>query len=173
MQDSSCRAASCPQARPLPGSHNISYLSRTPGCTRGRTTAAAPLPIVGHVNAIGTTPGTRYSFARDRFGPVIGALVLAAAGTLFWNAVNLLLPSLSRTGLPLGATRLAILAIILYGAWQGLTGAGFGRGRRLAVWLVMAIPLLLWQSVAWWRALAGAFQSGGGPLLLAMVLPLL
>lgn len=113
--------------------------------------------------------------APARFGQVVGLVLLAAAGSMLWIGINLLFPSVSQTGLPLGATRLAILTFILYGTWLGLTHAGIVGRRRLTAWLVVAVPLLVWQSAAWWLALAGAFQSRAGPLLLmlALVLPLL
>lgn len=125
------------------------------------------------MNAFETTPGVRVSFAPARFGPVIGPLLLAVIGTVLWVGLNLVFPSVADTSLPLGTTRLAILATILYGAWRGLTSAGLVGGRRLTGWLVLAVPLLVWQSAAWWLALTGAFHVGGGPLLLAIALPLL
>lgn len=111
--------------------------------------------------------------APARFSQVIGLVLLAAAGTLLWIGMNLLFPSFSQTGLPLGAMRLTILAFIVYGAWLGLTRAGFVGRRRLTLWSAIAVLLLVWQSVAWWFALAGAFHTGGGPFVLAVFLPLL
>ena len=110
--------------------------------------------------------------AAARFGQMIGLLLLAVAGTAIWIGINLLFPILSRTGLPLGATRLAILTVVLFGAWLGLTRAGFVSRRRLMAWTALAVPLLAWQSVAWWLALRGVFQAPR-PLLLALALPLL
>lgn len=109
--------------------------------------------------------------ARARFGQLT-ALVLLAAGSVLVVGTDLLSPGVSQTGLLQGAERLVILALTLYGAWVGLTRAGFGAARRLAVWLTVAALLLLWLSVAWWLALAGGFQTRAGPLP-AIVVPLL
>jgi hypothetical protein len=81
---------------------------------------------------------------------------------------DLLLPNVTQSGLQQNAARLAILAVIPYGAWLALTRAQFSGRARLTAWLAITVPLLVWQSVVWWLALAGA------PLLpLAIVLPLL
>ena len=64
------------------------------------------------------------------------------------------------------AVRLAVLAVIFYGAWLALTRAQFSGRARLTAWLAITAALLVWQSVIWWLAVAGA------PLLpLAIVLP--
>jgi hypothetical protein len=95
-----------------------------------------------------------------------GAFALAALGTALLMATDLLLPNVTQSGLQQNAARLAILAAILYGAWLALTRAQFSGRARLTAWLAIAVPLLVWQSVVWWLALAGA------PLLpLAIVLP--
>jgi hypothetical protein len=62
--------------------------------------------------------------APARFGQAIGLVLLAAAGTVLNMGINVLFPSFTQTGLLLGAARLVILALILYGAWLGLTRAG-------------------------------------------------
>jgi hypothetical protein len=95
-----------------------------------------------------------------------GAFALAALATALLMATELLLPNVSQSGLQQNAARLAILAGILYGAWLGLTRAQFSRQVRLNAWLAIAVLLLVWQSVVWWLALAGA------PVLpVAIVLP--
>jgi hypothetical protein len=107
------------------------------------------------------------------FGQLIGLFLLAALGTLVIVAADLLLPS---GGVQQNVLRLAILAVILYGVWLGLTRANFVGSARWRAWLAIAVPLLLWQSVVWLAALNGAFQSRLGPvplLPLAIVLPLL
>jgi hypothetical protein len=98
-------------------------------------------------------------------------LLLLAAGTVLVVGMNLLFPSVSQTGLPQGAERVAILGLILYGVWFGLTRGGVVAGRKLAVWLTIGVPLLVWLSVVWWLAVAGGFQTRVGPLP-AIVLPL-
>src|SRR5437870_10852201 len=107
---------------------------------------------------------------------LIGALALVALGTALVMATDLFLPNVTQRGLQQNAVRLAVLAVILYGAWPALTRAQFSGRARLTAWLAIAVPLLVWQSVVWWLALAGAFQGriGAAPLLsLAIVLPLL
>ena len=88
-------------------------------------------------------------------------------------ATNLLLPNVTQSGLQQNAVR---LAVVLYGAWLALTRAQFSGRARLTARLAVAVPLLVWQSVVWWLALARALQGriGPAPLLpLAIVLPLL
>jgi hypothetical protein len=99
---------------------------------------------------------------------LFGAFALAALGTALLMAIDLLLPDATQSGLQQNAARLAILAVILSGAWFALTRARFSGRARLTGWLAIAGPLLVWQSVVWWLALAG----GPVPLLpLAIVLP--
>jgi hypothetical protein len=119
---------------------------------------------------------TASSPAPAPFRQVVGGFVLAAAGVLLVMATDLLLPNFSQTGMQQNALRLVVLALILYGAWIGLTRAGYAGGRRLTAWLAIAVPLLMWQAVVWWLAIVGAFQTRVGPLPLlplAIVLPLL
>ena len=107
---------------------------------------------------------------------VLVVFLLAAALTAVILGVDLLLPGISQAGVQQNVLRLAILAVILYGAWLGLTRADFVGPARLTAWLAIAVPLLLWQSIVWLAASAGAFQTRIGPLPLlpvAIVLPLL
>jgi hypothetical protein len=97
---------------------------------------------------------------------LVGAFALATLGTALLMATDLLLPNVTQSGLQQNAVRLAVLAVILYGAWLAMARARFSGPARLTAWLAIAVPLLVWQSVVWWLALAGA------PLLpLAIVLP--
>ena len=108
----------------------------------------------------------RSTASTPSFAQLFGAFALAALGTALLMATDLLLPNVTQSGLQQNAVRLAILAVILYGAWLALTRAQLSARARLTAWLAIIVPLLVWQSVVWWLALAGA------PLLpLAIVLP--
>jgi hypothetical protein len=85
-------------------------------------------------------------------------------------------PSVTQSGLQQNSVRLGVLAVLLYGAWLALTRAGFSERARLTVWSIIALPLLVWQSIVWWLALADMFQGQIGlvPVLpMAIFLPLL
>ena len=97
--------------------------------------------------------------ARARVSQLIG-LWLLAAGSVIIVSIDLLFPSFSQTGLLQGVERLAILALILYGAWVGLTRAGLVARHRLTAWLAIGVTLLVWQSIAWWLALAAPSRPG-------------
>jgi hypothetical protein len=117
---------------------------------------------------------TSSSAAAASFGQLTGLFLLAAAGTALILGLDLLLPSVALNGLQQNALRLSVLAVVLYGAWLGLTRASFSGRARLTAWLRIAVPLLAWQSLIWWLAAAGAFQTRIGPLPLlplAIVLP--
>ncbi len=94
---------------------------------------------------------------------LFGAFALVALGTALVMATDLLLPNVTESGLQQNAVRLAVLAVLLCGAWLALSRAQFGGRARLTAWLAIAVPLLVWQSVVWWLALAGAFQGLPGP----------
>ena len=107
---------------------------------------------------------------------LFGAFALVALGTALVMATDLLLPNVTQSGLQQNAVRLAVLAVLLYGASLALSRAQFSGRAHLTAWLAIAVPLLVWQSVVRWLALAGAFQGriGPAPLLpLTIVLPLL
>jgi hypothetical protein len=108
----------------------------------------------------------RSTASTPRVIQLVGAFALAALGTALLMATDLLLPDVTQSGLQQNAVRLTVLAVILDGAWLSLTGAQFSGRARLTVWVVIAVPLLVWQSVVWWLALRPV------PLLpLAIVLP--
>src|SRR5919204_6212070 len=110
----------------------------------------------------------RSTASTPRLAQLFGAFALAVLGTALLMATDLLLPDVTQTGVQQNAARLAILAVILYGAWLALTRAQFSGRARLTCWLAIAVPLLAWQSVVWWLAL------GPVPLLpLGIVPPLL
>ena len=103
---------------------------------------------------------------------VVTGLLLFAVGTLLITGMYLAFPGFATSGVPQAAELLAMLALIAYGSWLGLTRAGFVARRRLATWSVIVVPLVLWLSVVWWLALAGGFQTRLGPAP-AILLPLL
>ena len=107
---------------------------------------------------------------------LVGFFAVVALGTAAVMITDLSSPSVTQSGLQQNAVRLGVLAVLLYGAWLALTRARFSDRARLTIWSLIALPLLVWQSIVWWLALAGAFQGQIGPvplLLLAIVLPLL
>lgn len=111
-------------------------------------------------------------FPRPARSRVVLGLSLFAAWTLIVTGVYLVFPGFARTGVPQGAELLVMLALIAYGSWLGLTHAGLVPRRRLAAWLGIAVPVVVWLLAVWWLALAGAFQTPLGPAP-AIVLPLL
>jgi hypothetical protein len=108
----------------------------------------------------------RSTASTPRVVQLVGASALAVLGTALLMATDLLVPEVTQSGLQQNAVRLTVLAVMLYGAWLALTRAHFSGRAHLVVWLAIAVPLLVWQSVVWWLALRSV------PLLpLAIVLP--
>jgi hypothetical protein len=116
---------------------------------------------------------------RDTISAGRGALwmlLLMVAFTVAWVALNTSLAEFQIASRSL--TRPVTHAIILYGLWLGLARAGFDFGRRVRIWLTIAIPFTLWLAVVWVMAVGGAFVArpgGGGPPLIpiAIFLPVL
>jgi hypothetical protein len=92
----------------------------------------------------------------------IGLLLLGGALAALWVAINLIFPGLAPTGIPSILTRLAIHFAILAGLWLGLSRTGFSTGKRLVIWLSVAVVLTLWLAVVWNLAINGAFQPVPG-----------
>ena len=103
-------------------------------------------------------------------------LLMMLAFTASWLALTALVPEfqlISRT-----VTRPLIHAVILYGLWVGLSYTGFEFGRRVRIWLTVAIPFTLWLAAVWIMAVDGVFVArpgiGGPPLIpIAILLPVL
>ena len=107
---------------------------------------------------------------------LLGVFAVVALGTAVVVVTDVLSPSVTQSGLQQNAVRLGVLAVLLYGAWLALARARFSSRARRTIWSVIALPLLVWQSIVWWLALAGVFQGQIGPvplLPMAIVLPLL
>src|SRR5215470_14933440 len=60
--------------------------------------------------------------------------------------------------------RPAIVVLVLLGLWRALGRASLDRRSTIAVWLAVAIPLVLWLGVAWSAALSGVFRLRLGPI---------
>ena len=88
----------------------------------------------------------------------VGLLLLGAVLAALWIGINLMFPGLAPTGIPSVLTRLAIHAAILAGLWLGLSRTDFSMGKRITIWLAIAIPFTLWLAVVWAMAVNGAFQ---------------
>jgi hypothetical protein len=103
-------------------------------------------------------------------------LLLMVAFTASWLALTALVPEfqlISRT-----VTRPLTHAVILYGLWLGLSRTGFEYGRRVRIWLALAVPFTLWLAAVWIMAVDGVFVArpgiGGPPLIpIAIFLPVL
>lgn len=117
---------------------------------------------------MGTSASLRGA-ARSR---VVTGLLLFAAGTMILTGIYLAFPGVATSGVPQAAELLTMLALISYGSWLGLTRTDFVARQRLAAWSAIAVPLVVWLSVVWGLALAGAFQTRLGPAP-AIVPPLL
>jgi hypothetical protein len=71
--------------------------------------------------------------------------------------------------------RPVVITVLLYGLWAGLRRTEFDRGRRIATWIAVGLPLLAWFAVSDTLGRAGVFQPRveGLPLLpIAIVVPL-
>src|SRR6266403_901688 len=88
----------------------------------------------------------------------IGLLLLGGALAALWVGINLIFPGLAPTGIPSAVTRLAIHCAILTGLWLGLSRTGFPPGRRIIIWLSVAVPFTLWLAGVWSLAVNGVFQ---------------
>jgi hypothetical protein len=90
----------------------------------------------------------------------IGLLLSVAALAALWVGVNLVFPGLAPTGIPAVVTRLGIHFATLAVFWLGLSRTGFSAGKRVMLWLGVAIPLTLWLALIWNLAVGGAFIPG-------------
>ena len=72
--------------------------------------------------------------------------------------------------------RPAIVIALLSGLWLALRRLTLMPGERIATWLAVAVPLVLWLGAVWNLAEAGAFQARSGiisPLPIAIAAPIL
>ena len=88
----------------------------------------------------------------------VGLMALVAALAASWVGINLTFPGLAPTGVPSVVTRLVIHSAVLIGLWLGLSRTEFSAGKRVAIWLSVAIPFTLWLAVVWNLAVNGFFQ---------------
>jgi hypothetical protein len=103
-------------------------------------------------------------------------LSAAMVATAAWLGINALFPALQSTGIPLTIVRLIIHAVVLGGLWLALERSSIAPGRRVAVWLSLAIPFTLWLIAIWILAVDGTFVSRPGViprLPLAIFLPII
>ena len=72
---------------------------------------------------------------------------LAAALTVAWSGLSYAFPDAAPTGIP-NMLLLILLCngILLVGLWLGLVRTNFSPGTRLAVWLAIAVPFILWTA---------------------------
>jgi hypothetical protein len=62
--------------------------------------------------------------------------------------------------------------VILFGLWRGLSRTAFTPATRVAVWLAIAVPFVLWAAVIWVLAVRDTFRPVAGPIRAVPVLPL-
>lgn len=87
-----------------------------------------------------------------------GLLLLVAAVTTGWLALNFVYPDFETFGIRRVVTRVIIHATILIGLWLALSRTDFSSAIRVVVWLVIAIPFTLWLAVIWRLAINGTFR---------------
>jgi hypothetical protein len=87
-----------------------------------------------------------------------GLLLLVAAVTTGWLALNFVYPDFETFGIRRVVTRVVIHATILIGLWLALSRTDFSSAIRVVVWLVIAIPFTLWLAVIWRLAINGTFR---------------
>ena len=87
-----------------------------------------------------------------------GLLLLVAAVTTGWLALNFVYPDFETLGIRRVVTRVIIHATILIGLWLALSRTDFSSATRVVVWLVIAIPFTLWLAVIWRLAINGTFR---------------
>jgi hypothetical protein len=96
-----------------------------------------------------------------RYLPSAIRLFLLAVGlAALWLGLNFAFPAFWPTGIPTIVTRSIVHAAILAGLWLGLARTDFSSGTRIAIWLAIAVPYLLWFALIWRLALNGFFQPG-------------
>jgi len=92
----------------------------------------------------------------------IGLLVAGVAAAALWVGSNIMLPWLAPTGITSIVTRPTIHVVTLTGLWLGLQRTEFPAGKRVRVWLAIAVPFTIWMAIVWYLAAAGSFQVGPG-----------
>ncbi len=97
-----------------------------------------------------------------------GRFLIGLALTALAVGLAALLPE--QAGAVQTVLRLVVLATILVGLWRAPGRQALERARRLPLWLGVAVPLLIWQTVAWWLAVQGTFTPSSP---LARLLPLM
>jgi len=88
----------------------------------------------------------------------IGLLVLGIAVAALWVGGNIVFPWLSPTGISSIVTRPTIHIVTLTGLWLGLQRTDFAVGKRVRVWLAIAVPFTIWMAIVWYLAATGSFQ---------------
>lgn len=103
-------------------------------------------------------------------------LMWLAPLTALWIIVSYAFPGFGQSGVPSVAVRLGINMALTLGLWLGLQRTDLAPGRRLALFLALALPYLLWLSGIWSAAISGVFGPAGGlppRLPLAIFLPVI
>jgi len=87
----------------------------------------------------------------------IARLFGVAVVTAVWFALVWVVPGIGSTFNDIGALRIAIHAVTLWGLWLGLGASAASQDERVRTWLAIAIPLTLWLAAIWVFAAGGAF----------------
>jgi hypothetical protein len=97
---------------------------------------------------------------------------VAAALTVAWFGLSYAFPDAAPTGIP-NMLLLILLCngILLAGLWLGLLRTNFGPGTRMAVWLAIAVPFILWTATIWFLSERGTFHPRNGANRLIPALP--
>jgi hypothetical protein len=84
-------------------------------------------------------------------------LLAVAAVAAAWFALVWLVPGIGAAFNEIGALRIAVHAVTLWGLWLGLGLSGLSREAQVRTWLAIAIPFTLWLAAIWALAAGGVF----------------
>jgi hypothetical protein len=92
-----------------------------------------------------------------------------------WLLLSYAAPTLGASGVPSTAARLGISIALALGLWLGLERTDLSAGRRVGMFLALAVPYVLWLAAVWSEAINGVFGPGHFPprLPLAIFLPVI
>lgn len=98
--------------------------------------------------------------------------LLAGLATAAWFGLSFSFPEPAPAGVPPIVVLIFLFdGVILFGVWRGLRRTDFTAATRVAVWLAIAVPLIVWGAAIQGLAVSGMFRPSGGPSRIFPLLP--